>query len=83
MPIAFVDPKLIEAFSELDDDKETVESVFPAHAFEASCLKAGFSTKDLEERTYVSIMKVLFSFIDKRKKEIRNATQKDIDKFMS
>lgn len=83
MPIAFVDDELIEAFSTLESKSESKTPIFPAHSFEASCLRVGLSLKDLKERTYVSIMKVLFSFMDTKGKTVKDATQKDIDKFMS
>lgn len=84
MPIAFVDEKLIEALKSIEANESNEPVYFPAHTFEASCLKAGISLSDLEKRTYVSIMKVLFSFLKSNKKEeTKMATQKDIDKFMS
>lgn len=85
MPNAFVDQELIDAFQKIKSNEKTKTSKFSAHSFEASCLKVGLSLRDLKERTYVSIMKVLFSFIDtdSKEKEIKDATQKDIDKFMS
>lgn len=84
MPIAFVDKKLIEALKSIEGNESNEPVYFPAHTFEASCLKAGISLSDLEKRTYVSIMKVLFSFLKSNKKEeTKMATQKDIDKFMS
>ena len=84
MPIAFVDKKLIEALKTIEDNGSNGPIYFPAHTFEASCLRAGMSLSDLEKRTYVSIMKVLFSFLKSNKKEgTKMATQKDIDKFMS
>lgn len=84
MPIAFVDEKLIEALKSIDGNESNEPVYFPAHTFEASCLRAGITLSDLEKRTYVSIMKVLFSFLKSNKKEeTKMATQKDIDKFMS
>ena len=84
MPVAFVDKKLIEALNDIEENSSSDPILFPAHTFEASCLRAGLSLRDLEERTYVSIMKVLFSFFKSNKKEeTKIATQKDIDKFMS
>ncbi len=84
MPIAFVDKKLIEALKTIEGNGSNEPVYFPAHTFEASCLRAGISLSDLEKRTYVSIMKVLFSFLKSNKKEeTKMATQKDIDKFMS
>ena len=83
MPIAFVDKKLIEALQTIEDNDSSEPVYFPAHTFEATCLRAGITLSDLEKRTYVSIMKVLFSFLKSNKKEgTKMATQKDIDKFM-
>jgi hypothetical protein len=84
VPTAFVDKKLIEALNDLEENSSNDPILFPAHTFEASCLKAGLSLRDLEKRSYVSIMKILFSFLKSNKKEeTKIATQKDIDKFMS
>ena len=84
MPIAFVDKKLIEALQTIENNDSSEPVYFPAHTFEATCLRVGISLSDLEKRTYVSIMKVLFSFLKSNKKEeTKMATQKDIDKFMS
>jgi hypothetical protein len=84
VPIAFVDKKLIEALQTIEDNDSSEPVYFPAHTFEATCLRAGITLSDLEKRTYVSIMKVLFSFLKSNKKEgTKMATQKDIDKFMS
>ena len=83
MPIAFVSKELLDAYSEISTSTQSKKSLFPAHSFEASCLRVGITLNDLKERTYVSIMKVLFSFLDTKEKEIREATQQDIDKFMS
>lgn len=84
MPIAFVDKKIIEALQTIENNDSSEPVYFPAHTFEATCLRAGITLSDLEKRTYVSIMKVLFSFLKSNKKEgTKMATQKDIDKFMS
>ena len=87
MPTAFVDGELINNFNSLNKSSENVlEEKYPAHAFEASCLRVGITLDDLKKRTYVSIMKVPFSFLyvdNSTKENHRNATQKDIDKFMS
>ena len=84
MPLAFVDKKLIEALKTIENSDSSEPVYFPAHTFEATCLRAGITLSDLEKRTYVSIMKVLFSFLKSNKKDgAKMATQKDIDKFMS
>lgn len=87
MPNAFVDNVLIENIRSLKNDNDSDEEIkYPAYVFEANCLRIGITLGDLKERTYVSIMKVLFSFLDKHHEEksnVRKATQKDIDKFMS
>ena len=84
MPIAFVDKKLIEALQTIEDNDSSEPVYFPDHSFVARCLREVITLSDLEKRTYVSIMKVLFSFLKSNKKEgTKMATQKDIDKFMS
>ena len=37
---------------------------------------------DLEKWTKVDIMKILVSFLPDKEEKIKNATQKDIDKFL-
>lgn len=83
MPIAFVDEELNNAFEIIDSKGQSKKNLFPAHSFEASCLRVGISLSDLKKRTYTSIMKVLFSFLDTKESNIREATQNDINKFMS
>ena len=83
MPIAFVDLDVLKAFNNLNSDDKSANNLFPAHSFEASCLRVGISLNDLKKRTYVSIMKVLFSFLNTNNSKTREANQIDIDKFMS
>lgn len=83
--IAFVDEEVNKAYETISSN-EKGKDWFPAHSFEGSCLRAGISLSDLKERTFVSIMKILFSFVSNENKKNNNiieATQDDIDKFMS
>lgn len=45
----------------------------------ASCLRVGLTINDLEGLTYIETMKVLYSFLEK-KKTVKQATQEDWDK---
>ena len=83
---AFVNKELDDALEEIPKSDNQRKDRFPVHSFVASCLKVGITLTDLRDRTFVSIMKVLFSYIDvknqKQKSEVREATQADIDAFM-
>lgn len=58
-------------------EKET----FPEHEFLASCLRIGLNLNDLTELTYIDCMKILLSYIGNNN-NVREATQKDIDKLL-
>ena len=78
---AFVDSELskeLEKLSSGDDEKE----LFPEHCFIATCLRAGLTVNDLKILTYVDVMKILISFIPKKKSNTKKATQADIDRFL-
>ena len=63
-------------------NNKCIEEVFPEHEFVASCLRIGLTITDLKELTYVDVMKILYSFLEKNKKEYNKTTQADIDKFL-
>lgn len=58
------------------------KEVFPEHEFLSSCLRIGLNLNDLKELTYIDCMKILLSYIGNNNNNIREATQKDIDKLL-
>lgn len=66
----------------LNDNNENIAEEYPEQEFIASCLRVGLTMNDLEKLTYIEIMKVLYSFLEKNKNKERKATQVDIDKFL-
>lgn len=69
----------------MNSNDSKIKEEYPEQEFLASCLKVGLTTKDLEELTYIEIMKVLYSSLEKNnnlKKDYREATQADIDKLL-
>jgi len=59
----------------------TKKEAFPEHEFLASCLRIGLNLHDLSKLTYVDCMKILLSYVGESN-NIREATQKDIDKLL-
>ena len=61
---------------------------FPNLLFLSSCLRIGLTLNDLKKLTYVEVMKTMISYLDlkkddkKKKSNVREATQADIDKFL-
>lgn len=56
---------------------ESTISVFPEHEFIGTCIKFGMSIQDLKQLTYVDVMKILYTQIEKKTKR---ATQSDWDR---
>ncbi len=77
-----MDNELYQKIEKLSENNSDVVEEYPEQEFIASCLRVGLTTKDLEELTYIEAMKVLYSFLEKNKKEERKATQADIDKLL-
>lgn len=54
----------------------------------SSCLRIGLTLNDLKKLTYVEVMKTMISYLDlkkddkKKKSNVREATQADIDRFL-
>lgn len=59
-----------------ENDKK---DLFPEHEFLASCLRIGLHINDLEQLTYIDVMKIFLSYLEEGKNEIKQATQKDWD----
>lgn len=80
--IAFVDNELYEKIEKISENNSTTEE-YPEHEFIASCLRVGLTTVDLEELTYIEAMKILYSFLEKKKNNtVKKATQADWDNLM-
>ena len=80
--IAFVDEELSQEMNRKIKTKGNVaKETFPEHEFLASCLRIGLNLNDLIELTYIDCMKILLSYIGNNN-NVREATQKDIDKLL-
>lgn len=55
-------------------------SEFPEHDFLKNCISCGFTVNDLEKLSFVSVFKVILSFVDISEEKIRYATQEDWDR---
>ena len=75
-PRNFVDEELIKEIEKIESSGDS-EDTFPEHSFIASALKVGLNINDLKELTYVDVMKILISYIDK-KSEKQKPTQAQI-----
>lgn len=72
----FVDEELIKELEKIESSGG--EDIFPEHSFVASALRIGLNINDLKELTYVDVMKILISYIDK-KSEVQKPTQSQIE----
>lgn len=62
---------------------DSEESLFPEHHFLLACLRLGLTIRDLKLLTYVDVMKIFLSIERKKEeKEVRKATQADIDRLL-
>lgn len=78
----FVDEDVIKEYEKLPDSNDGYNP-FPEHTFIASCLRVGLSLNDLKILSYIDVMKIILSFIDKsenKKNNYKMATQADWDK---
>ena len=78
----FVDEDVINEYEKLPDSSNG-DDTFPEHTFIAYCLRVGLSLNDLKMLSYVDVMKIILSFIDKSENQKTNykmATQADWDK---
>lgn len=73
----FVDEELIKELDKINSSGDN-EDVFPEHSFVASALRIGLSINDLKELTYVDVMKILISYIDRKNGE-KKPTQSQIE----
>lgn len=80
--IHFADPELEQELKKLPQGNNEPETM-AEHRFIAECLKIGLRLEDLKELELKDVAKIMLCFIDKPKDNVRKATQKDIDRFLS
>lgn len=73
----FVDEDLNQELKKIESSGNIYDP-FPEHSFIASSLKIGLSISDLKELTYIDVMKILISYIDKKSEE-QKPTQEQIN----
>lgn len=85
--ITFVDEEAIKELKKLVRNEEEIELKFPEHDFFATSLKIGLTIEDLKELTYVDILKIFISFLQKDKDKstngARKATQEEINQLVA
>lgn len=83
----FVDEETIKELKKIVKNEEETELKFPEHDFFATTLKIGLKIEDLKELTYVDILKIFISFLQKDTSKptnsIRKATQEEINKIVA
>lgn len=85
--ITFVDEEVIKELKKIVKSEEEINLKFPEHDFFATALKIGLTIEDLKELTYVDILKIFISFLqkdkDKTKNGVRKATQEEINQLVA
>ncbi len=85
--ITFVDEEAIKELKKLVKSEEEINLKFPEHDFFATALKIGITIEDLKELTYVDILKIFISFLQKDKDKttngVRKATQEEINQLVA
>lgn len=85
--ITFVDEEAIKELKKIVESEEEINLKFPEHDFFATALKIGLTIEDLKELTYVDILKIFISFLqkdkDKTKNGVRKATQEEINQLVA
>lgn len=83
----FVDEEVIKELKKIVKNEEETELKFPEHDFFATTLKIGLTIEDLRTLTYVDILKIFISFLQKDKdktiNETRKATQEEINQLVA
>lgn len=72
----FVDEEVIKELKKIVKNEEETELKFPEHDFFATTLKIGLTIEDLRTLTYVDILKIFISFLQKDKDKTINGTRK-------
>jgi hypothetical protein len=82
-----VDEEAIKELKKLVKSEEEINLKFPEHDFFATALKIGITIEDLKELTYVDILKIFISFLQKDKDKttngVRKATQAEINQLVA
>jgi hypothetical protein len=82
-----VDEEAIKELKKLVKSEEEINLKFPEHDFFATALKIGITIEDLKELTYVDILKIFISFLQKDKDKttngVRKATQEEINQLVA
>ena len=85
--ITFVDEEAIKELKKIIKSEEEINLKFPEHDFFATALKIGLTIEDLKELTYVDILKIFISFLQKDKDKttngVRKATQEEINQLVA
>ena len=85
--ITFVDEEAIKELKKIVKIEEEINLKFPEHDFFATALKIGITIEDLKELTYVDILKIFISFLQKDKDKttngVRKATQEEINQLVA
>ncbi|MEF2836059.1 MAG: hypothetical protein U0O41_08325 [Clostridia bacterium] len=85
--ITFVDEEAIKELKKIVKSEEEINLKFPEHDFFATALKIGITIEDLKELTYVDILKIFISFLQKDKDKttngVRKATQEEINQLVA
>lgn len=82
----FTDETVSKELDEISNNN-TEKSIFPEHDFLISCLQLKLTIEDLKILTYIDVMKMFVLTLnitknENRDKQVREATQADIDKFL-
>lgn len=79
----FVDIEVIEELKKINNKSERI--IFPEHDFYLACLRLGLRIEDMKYLSYLDVLKMFICLNKTSKKEtsnIKNATQKDIDRLL-
>ena len=80
----FIDETVSKELENMNKNSgDNIEVLFPEHHFLSACLKIGITIKDLENLTYIDVVKIFLSCTQKKITKIRKATQADWDRLAS
>lgn len=80
----FVDLEVYKYLSSIKENNAE-KVLFPSYSFIALALKSGLTYQDLKELTYIEVMKIIITLMDKnieKSNNVRKSTQSDIDMFL-
>lgn len=80
---SFTNETVVEELEKIPNDSQG-RNVFPEHGFLKMCLDCGLTIRDLEQLTYIDVIKIFIaSYTEKHEKKVtrfREATQADWDR---